>query len=339
MMDLHSIWYVLIAVLIAGYAILDGFDLGVGILHLFMKKEEDKRTGMKAIAPVWDGNEVWLITAGGALFAAFPPVYATVFSGFYLVMMLALAALIFRAVSIDFREKVSDSPRLQKTFDITFGIGSLSAALLFGVAVGNILRGLPIGVDFMWKGSFLGLLNPQSILVGILTVVLFTMHGALYLAIKSEGDLRTAMAKKAQRLWRVFLIIYAGTTFWMASISDYLFAGVMSNPLFWIFFLLLIASVVMIKIWTNIRKYFRAFIASSALIASMIGLAGVSMFPRLAPSNINLAYSLTAYNASSSDYTLKVMLIIVILTLPFVLGYTIFIYRVFKGKVDLSDSY
>ncbi len=164
-MDLNTIWFLLVAVLIIGYAILDGFDLGVGVLHLFTRNEEEKRINMNAIGPVWDGNEVWLLTGGGALFAAFPIVYATVFSGFYIALMLLLFALIFRAVSFEFRGKV-ESVKWKKTWDAAFGIGSLLPAVLFGVAVGNILRGIPIDGNGIFTGNFFTLLNPYSILVG-----------------------------------------------------------------------------------------------------------------------------------------------------------------------------
>ena len=185
-MDLNIIWFLLIAVLLIGYAILDGFDLGVGVLHLFTKDENERRININSIAPVWDGNEVWLLTAGGALFAAFPIVYATVFSGFYLAFMLLLFALIFRAVSMEFRGKV-DSPKWRSVWDWAFGLGSLLPALLYGVAIGNILRGIPINSEGYFTGNFFSLLNPYSILVGLLSLVLFTMHGSIYLSMKSAG--------------------------------------------------------------------------------------------------------------------------------------------------------
>lgn len=173
-MDLNTIWFVLVAVLITGYAVLDGFDLGVGVLHLLTKKEEEKRVNINAIGPVWDGNEVWLLTGGGALFAAFPVVYATVFSGFYIALMLLLLALIFRAVSFEFRGKV-ENERWKKSWDYAFGIGSLLPLILFGVAIGNILRGIPIDINGIFTGNFFTLLNPYSILVGVLSLFLFTM--------------------------------------------------------------------------------------------------------------------------------------------------------------------
>ncbi|MCL5030614.1 MAG: cytochrome d ubiquinol oxidase subunit II, partial [Bacteroidetes bacterium] len=176
-MDLNLTWFLLVGVLIIGYAILDGFDLGVGVIHLFTKDEIEKRIEMNAIGPVWDGNEVWLLTGGGALFAAFPIVYATVFSGFYIAFMLLLTALIFRAVSFEFRGKVNSSG-WKKLWDLAFGLGSLLPSILFGVAIGNILRGIPINEQGNFTGSFIDLLNPYSILIGLLSLAMFIMHGA-----------------------------------------------------------------------------------------------------------------------------------------------------------------
>ena len=338
-MDLNITWFLLVGVLIIGYAVLDGFDMGVGILHLFTKDENEKRTEMNSIGPVWDGNEVWLLTGGGALFAAFPVVYATVFSGFYIAFMLLLFALIFRAVSFEFRGKV-DSNSWRNFWDYAFGIGSLLPAILYGVAFGNILRGIPLDKAGNYTGTFIGLLNPYSVLIGILSLVLFALHGSLYLAIKSEGVLRKRMAGLANKFWIAFLIIYILATFFTFFEASFLFDSVLKNPLFWILFILLIGSVLYIPVSVKGEKYFRAFLSSSVMITSMIGLAAISLFPRLVPSSIDLAYSLTIYNASSSQRTLSTMLIIALIGMPIVIAYTFFIYRIFKGKVVLNkESY
>jgi len=339
MIDLNMAWFVLIGVLIIGYAILDGFDFGVGVLHLFAKNDAERRINMNAIGPVWDGNEVWLITAGGALFAAFPMVYATVFSGFYLAMMLLLVALIFRAVSLEFRSKV-DSPGWRKLWDTSFGLGSLLAPILFGVAVGNILRGIPINADGAFTGTFLGLLNPYAILIGLLSLVMFVMHGALYLTVKTEGELQQRMSKHASTTWMAFVVLYLLATIYTFFDASFLFDGILANPLFWILFILLLGAIVYIPIALKAGRHFRALISSSLAIACMIGLAAVSMFPRLVPSSTDLAYSLTAYNASSTPRTLTVMLIITLIGMPIVIGYTIYIYRIFKGKTVVeADGY
>ena len=338
-MDLNTIWFLLVGVLLIGYAILDGFDFGVGVLHLFTKGENRRRININAIGPVWDGNEVWLLTGGGALFAAFPIVYATVFSAFYLALVLLLFALIFRAVSLEFRGKV-ESPTWRAVWDWAFGIGSLLPAILLGVALGNILRGVPIDATGSFTGSFLGLLNPYSITVGILTLVLFVMHGAIYMTMKTSDDHRQWMMKWITPSWVAFIILYSLATLATFFEAGFLFQGLLTNPLFWVLILLLFGSVLYVPAAMKGEKYFRAFVASSTLIASVIGLAAVSLFPRLVPSNIDLAYSLTIYNASSTTGTLSTMLIIALIGMPIVIGYTIFIYRVFRGKVVLTkESY
>ena len=336
-MDLQAIWFLLVGVLIIGYAILDGFDLGVGALHLFLKDEKERRLSLNAIGPVWDGNEVWLLTGGGALFAAFPVVYATVFSGFYLALMLLLVALILRAVSMEFRGKV-ESAAWKSFWDWAFGIGSLLPAVLFGVAFGNILRGIPINEQGLFTGSFLGLLNPYSVLVGLLSLALFIMHGAIYLGLKTDGALRERMVSTASAFWVGTVGLYTLATLVTFFVSPFLFDGVLKNPLFWVLFLLLLASLVSIPVLLKGKKLFVAFLASSAFIASIIGLSALSLFPRLVPSITNLDYSLTIRNASSTQGTLTVMFIIALIGMPIVIGYTIFIYRVFKGKVELNEA-
>ena len=338
-MNLNSIWFLLVGVLIIGYAILDGFDLGVGVLHLFARSDEERRLFINAIAPVWDGNEVWLLTGGGALFAAFPVVYATVFSGFYLALVLLLVALIFRAVSLEFRGKI-DSPGWRRFWDYSFGIGSLLPAVLFGVAFGNILRGIPIDAAGNFTGSFLGLLNPYAVGVGVLSLVLFTMHGATYLALKTDGELRMRMVSWASRLWIAFIALYIIATAASLLTAPFLFERLLGNPLFWILFLLLLAAGLSHPIALKAGGIFKAFLASSLTIAAMIGLCALSLFPRLVHSLTDLRYSLTIDNASSSQATLTVMLIIALIGVPIVIAYTWFIYRVFKGKVVIGpESY
>ncbi len=337
MIDLNTVWFLLIAVLIGGYAILDGFDLGVGVMHLFAKDENERRLHMNAIGPVWDGNEVWLLTGGGALFAAFPVVYATVFSGFYIALMLVLFALIFRAVSFEFRGKV-DSPKWKRMWDWLFGIGSLIPAIVFGVAIGNILRGVSVNGNGYYLGNFFDLLNPYAILIGLLSLSMFVMHGAIYMILKTEGELHDRMVKWANGAWMIFVLFYLLSTIYSFFEAAYLFQNVFSNFLFWLFLVFMLLSLVSLPVLIKGKNPFRAFLTSSLLILSMIGLMAVSLFPRLVPSNIDLAYSLTIYNASSSQLTLTTMLIIALIGMPIVIGYTIYIYRVFKGKVKLEEN-
>jgi cytochrome d ubiquinol oxidase subunit II len=338
-MDLNVTWFLLVGVLIIGYAILDGFDLGVGVIHLFTKNENQKRIAMNSIGPVWDGNEVWLLTGGGALFAAFPIVYATVFSAFYIAFMLLLAALIFRAVAFEFRSKV-ESAAWRSTWDYAFGIGSMLPSILFGVAIGNILRGLPINNNGYYTGTFLDLLNPYSILIGLLSLTMFIMHGSIYLAMKTEGDFRHRVIGWTNKAWVIFILLYVIATFVSLFEAPFLFEGILRNPIFWVLFILLLVSVLYQPIAVKAKRFFQAFLSSSITIASMIGLVAVSLFPKLVPSNISLDFSLTIYNSSSSQNTLTAMLVIALIGMPIVIAYTVLIYRVFKGKTVISkESY
>lgn len=337
-MDLNTVWFLLVGVLIAGYALLDGFDLGVGVLHLFARSDEERDTHVASIGPVWDGNEVWLLTGGGALFAAFPVVYATVFSGFYLALMLLLVALILRAVSMEFRH-AHDGHRWVRAWDYAFGIGSLLPAVLFGVAVGNVLRGVPIAKDAAWAGSFLGLLNPYSVLVGVVSLVLFTMHGAVYLRMKSDGALAERLGRWIPKLWAGFVAVYAAATAWSIFGQPHLFAKVAGNPLFWTLALVLLAGIAGVPIANAKDRRGLAFVASGTTIVAMIGLAAVSMYPTLVFSSLDPAFALTIYNASSTPRTLMTMLIIALLGMPLVIGYTIFVYRIFRGKAGHAAGY
>ena len=336
---LQFAWFVLFMVLVSGYAVLDGFDLGVGILSLFRKSPDERRIMINAIGPVWDGNEVWLLTGGGALFAAFPIVYATVFSGFYLAMMLLLFALITRAVAMEFRSKV-EAEGWRRFWDLAFGISSFLPALLFGVAVGNIMRGIPLDAEGLFTGSFLGLLNPYSIVIGLLSVVMFTCHGALYMAMKGEGRLEEDMKAWASKAWVAWIVLWVVATAYSFFETPHLLEGMTANPLFWVTFLVLLAALIHIPIATKAGNLMRAFLSSSAAIVAMIGITAIGLFPRMVPSSTDLAYSLTIANSSSTERTLTVMLVIALVGMPIVIGYTVFVYRVFKGKVVITpDSY
>jgi cytochrome d ubiquinol oxidase subunit II len=334
-MDLNTIWFILVAVLLAGYAVLDGFDLGVGVLHLFARDEEERRAHRTSIGPVWDGNEVWLLTGGGALFAAFPAVYATVFSGFYLALMLLLFALILRAVALEWRSQMGEQG-WRRGWDHAFGVASLVPSILFGVAVGNILRGLPIDADGNYLGTFLGLLNPYAILIGLVSLAMFVMHGALWLRVKTEGALADRMRKVALGTWIALIALYAVATAATIYVSPHLFDGVTGRAAFWVFLVLMLAAHVAVPVMVRRGQDLKAFLASCTAIVSMIGLAGVSLFPRLVPSSLGLDYSLTIYNASSSPKTLGTMLVIALIGMPLVIAYTAMIYRVFRGKVRLE---
>jgi cytochrome bd ubiquinol oxidase subunit II len=333
--DLNTIWFLLVGVLFTGYAILDGFDLGVGILHLFVKKDHDRRILLNSIGPVWDGNEVWLVTGGGALFAAFPGAYATVFSGFYNAFMLLLVALIFRAVAIEFRSK-EPGTTWRQAWDIAFSLGSFLAALLIGVAMGNITRGIPLNAEGDYAGTFLGLLNPYSLLLGLTVVALFAMHGAIYLVLKTEGDLQAEIRGWVPRLIGIFLtlfILFNVATFFEC---PNLVAVMKSRPVGFVVLLLDIAVALSIPRIIRSGCEFSAFLASCLTMVLLMAVLGISYFPNLVISHPEVSNSLTVYNVASSPKTLANMLVIAMIGVPIVLAYTASIYWIFRGKTRLG---
>ena len=335
--DLNTIWFILIGVLFTGYAILDGFDLGVGALHLFTKTDVERRTFLNSIGPVWDGNEVWLVTAGGALFAAFPEVYATAFSGFYLALMLLLFCLIFRAVAIEFRSK-QEMLWWRRLWDVSFTVSSVVASLLIGVALGNIAIGIPLDANHEYIGTFLGMLNPYSILVGITTLALFMMHGAIYVVMKTEGGLHDKVRGWINNTIIFFIICYAITTMATLLYVPQMADVIKQHPILFIVPLLNMLAIANIPREIYHGRDWRAFLSSSCAILFLLALFGIGMFPNMIFSNPNPANSLNIYNAASSQKTLRIMLIIAALGVPAVLAYTASIYWIFRGKVKIDSS-
>lgn len=336
MLDLQTTWFLLIGILLTGYAILDGFDLGVGILHLSLARtDRERRILLNSIGPVWDGNEVWLLTAGGAIFAAFPPVYATVFSGFYLALMLLLTALVLRAVSLEFRSKL-ESPSWRAAWDAAFAFGSFLPALLFGVAIGNVLRGVPIGADGEFAGSFLGLLNPFALTVGLLSTAMFVMQGASWLTLRTNDELRLRALRVAGWSWVAFVALWVVTTILARAAAPHLWANY-ANPLAWFAPLLFVGATIAYPFALRAGNGPRLFASSSLSIAGLIAIMGQALFPYMVPAYPGLANSLTIRNASSTPLTLTVMLVIALVGMPFVIGYTIFIYRKFLSPVVLDE--
>ena len=334
-MDLNILWFILLGVLLAGYAILDGFDLGVGIVHLAVKKDEERRVLMNSIGPLWDGNEVWLVTFGGALFAAFPNAYATAFSAFYTAFMMLLFALIFRAVSIEFRGK-HDSPAWRSFWDVSFCVASTVATLLFGVAVGNAMRGMPIGADMEFQGKFLGLLHPYCLLVGLFAVATFAMHGSIYLYLKTEGELQQRIREWMWRTFGFFLVLYIFTTIFTLVAMPLATHNFAEHPWVWTVVVLNVLAIANIPRAIHLRRAGYAFASSCATIAALTFLFGVALFPHLIYSSLNPEWSLTVYNAASSHKTLAIMATMAAFGLPFVLAYTSVVYWVFRGKVQLG---
>jgi cytochrome d ubiquinol oxidase subunit II len=334
-LNLATIWFILVGVLLTGYAVLDGFDLGIGALHLFTSKDQERRVMINAIGPVWDGNEVWLVTGGGALFAAFPNVYATVFSGFYLALMLLLASLIFRAVAIEFRSK-QPMHWWRQLWDIGFAGGSLLSSLLIGTALGNIAWGVPVDANGEFAGTFLGLLTPYPLLVGVTTVALFMMHGAIYGVLKTEGELHDKLRRWAMN--SIIFFVISAVTLTMATLLfvPHMAARVREHP--WLFS---VALANMLAIANIPREFHRgndglAFLSSCAAIVTLMALFALNLFPYLVYSLPHPENSLTIYNAASSPKTLGIMLLIAGIGVPVVVAYTISIYWIFRGKVKLD---
>jgi cytochrome d ubiquinol oxidase subunit II len=330
------IWFVLEGILLTGYAILDGFDLGVGILHPFVPRDDtERRIAINSIGPLWDGNEVWLVTFGGALFAAFPEAYATVFSGFYSAFMLLLFALIFRAVSMEFRSKV-DHPRWRRVWDWGFFAGSTLATLLFGIAVGNAMLGIPLDESGNFTGSLLHQLGPYPILVGSMTVMLFAMHGGLFLYLKTEGDFQRRLRDWMWRSFGLFLVAYMLTTIYTVALVPRATANFERYPLA---ALIVVANVLAVA---NIPRCLhwgwpaKAFVSSCVVIATLTLLFGFALFPNLVTASNDAAHSVTVFNAASSPKTLTIMLVIALVGMPFVVAYTGIIYWTFRGKVRLD---
>jgi cytochrome d ubiquinol oxidase subunit II len=334
-LDLNSIWFLLVGVLFTGYAMLDGFDLGIGALHLFTNKDDERRLLINSIGPVWDGNEVWLVTGGGALFAAFPDVYATVFSGFYLALILLLAALIFRAVAIEFRSK-QPMRWWRQMWDVSFAGGSVLAALLIGVALGNIAWGVPLDEHGEFAGTFLGLLTPYPLLVGLTTVALFMMHGAIYGVMKTEGELHDKLREWTRRCTIFFVICAVTLTMATLLYVPHMAARLRANP--WLFSVALLNMLAI----ANIPREFhhgrdrQAFLSSCGAIVTLMALFSINIFPYLVFSPQAPEHSLTIYNAASSTRTLGIMLVIAGIGVPAVLAYTVCIYWIFRGKVKLD---
>jgi cytochrome d ubiquinol oxidase subunit II len=334
-MSFQSVWFLLIAVLWVGYFILEGFDFGVGILLPFISRgEADRRAVLTTLGPVWDGNEVWLLVAGGATFAAFPEWYATLFSGFYLPLFLILVALIVRGLAFEYRSKYG-KPQWRKRWDMAIFIGSALPALLWGVAFANIVHGVPLekasSGSIEYVGGFFNLLNPYALLGGVVTLTVFLTHGAHFLALKTDGKIRLRAHALAMRLGLVAAVAAVGFLIW----SNLMLPAL--NTKF------LVLSIATALIWVGAivanlkRREGWAFIASSVAITTFVSGLFVALYPRVMPSSRGAQFDLTIFNASSSNYTLKVMTVVAVVMTPIVLLYQGWTYWVFRKRVSASQ--
>jgi cytochrome d ubiquinol oxidase subunit II len=334
-MELQTIWFILIGVLFTGFFLLEGFDYGVGILLLFLGKDDiDRRLIINSIGPVWDGNEVWLITAGAAMFAAFANWYATMFSGFYLALVLMLLALIVRGIAFEFRSK-DERPAWRTLWDWMIFVGSLVPALLWGVAFANVVRGVPIDAEMQYVGGFWNLLNPYALLAGLAAVSAFALHGATFLGLKTKDGLLERAEKAAAWLWLPTVILVLAATI-LGSFATDIFSH--RGPVLWVVAVAAVAALLAAGWFIRARRHGWSFVMSSLTIVLTCVTVALGLYPRLMVSSLNPEWNLTIYNASSSEYTLRVMGIIVLIFLPIVLLYQGWSYWVFRKRIGREDE-
>ena len=333
---LAEIWFVLFVVIVAGYLILDGFDMGVGILLLpLARTDSERRTFLNSIGPIWDGNEVWLVLAGGVLFAVFPLAYASLFSGFYVAFMLVLFVMILRTVAMEFRSK-EEGTRWRSFWDAVFALASIGLAFLLGVAFGNIVSGVPLDSDGNMTVHLIDLLSPFALLVGATTVAMFSMQGSLYLVMKTEGELQQRVQRAVPRLILAFFLLNTSVVVAMVLSKQDITARYVND--IWPVIFPAAALIALVLAWRFVRqgREFLAFLASSATIALLLVSGAIGIFPNLIISTTDAANDLTIYSAASADNTLVVCLIIAIIGMPFVLLYTAGVYYFFRGKTRVD---
>ena len=333
----YSVWWFLVfGAVISGYAILDGFDLGAGALHLFLKKEQSRRIALNAIGPVWDGNEVWLVIGGGALFAGFPVAYAAIFSAFYVPFFIFLIGLIWRSVAIEFRSK-EPGKYWRLTWDVVYNFACVVMSLSLGLMLGNIALGIPLNANKEFEGSWLSFFNAFSIMVAFTTLALFMMHGAIYLAMKTENRLYTKLTILAKNFTTFFVFCFVITTVYTLLYIPHLSDRIKSSAEFFAIPLIMMLAIANIPRMLNKGKYRHAFVSSSVTIASLLIMVAIEVFPYLLYATNDPTNSITIQNASSSPKTMKILLIIALIGTPLVATYTAFVFWTFKGKVKLDE--
>jgi cytochrome bd ubiquinol oxidase subunit II len=334
-MDLNILWFILITILFVGFFFLEGFDFGVGILLPFLgKNDSERRIIINTIGPHWDGNEVWLVTAGGAMFAAFPHWYATLFSGFYVALFLLLVALILRGVSFEFHSKVANQ-KWHSLWDWSAFTGSLVASLLLGVAFANLAKGVPIDGNMTYTGTLWTLLNPYGVIGGLAAIVGFSLIGAIFLSLKTSGKLMERAQSTAYKLWLPAVIILFALL-----VSTYFYTDILSRPVVYPGILLFASfgALLLVGYFIAHKKNGWAFVLMGAHIILTIISCFQIMYPRLMISTTNPTFSLTIYNASSSSYTLKVMTIVALIFVPIILVYQVWSYWIFRKRIDTSST-
>jgi cytochrome bd ubiquinol oxidase subunit II len=334
---INTVWFIALAFLLAGYAVLDGFDLGVGALHLVLgRNSRERATLIDTIGPVWNGNEVWLLAAGGAMFVAFPHLYATSFSGFYLALMLVLWLLLLRGLGIEFRHQI-DNELWRHAWDVVFSLASGLLALLFGVALANVLRGVPLDTSGEFRGTFTLLLNPFAILGGLLSVGVLALHGAAWVALKTEGELQARARRFGRTLWWMAMGLLAAMIAASFVVRPDFTNNFLAHP--WLNVIPVIAgsAAIAIRVYQKREDDLRAFVAVGAMIAATIGSVAAGLYPVLLPARPGSAHpGLDIYNAASSPGSLRVALGVFLFGMTLVVVYLVNIYRIWRGKVRES---
>jgi len=344
---METVWFIIVAVMIAAYVVLDGFDLGAGIIYLIVgKTSEDRRKVLRSIGPVWDGNEVWLLAAGGTLYFAYPQLYASAFSGFYLPLMMVLWLLMLRGIGIELRAHMNN-PVWQGFFDVIFSVASALLAIFFGAALGNVIRGVPLGADgyffeALWTdfrlGPHPGILDWYTVMAGVVALVTLTAHGALYVTLKTDGDLGQRARRLTIAVWPVqlalTLISLLATWFVRPSIKE----NYLTYPIGFLIPILVFGSLVLMLVWTRRGKELAAFLASCIYITGMLVGAVFALYPVVLPASTDPAYNLTIHNAAAAHHGLTVGLIWWTLGMILSVGYFVYVYRMFRGKVQLEGG-
>jgi cytochrome d ubiquinol oxidase subunit II len=344
---METLWFILIALMLTAYVELDGFDLGVGIIApLVAKGHGERRLVLRSIGPVWDGNEVWLLAAGGALYFAFPRLYASSFSGFYLPLMMVLWLLMLRGIGVELRSHISD-PMAWSAFDFVFSLASILLAIFFGAAIGNVVRGVPLGADgyffeALWTnfrvGPHPGILDWYTVLTGVLALVTLAVHGAHYLAVKTEGEIQLRARKVAAAGGLALGVLTVLSLVATLSIRPAVLDNFRAYPLGWIIPVIVLASLIAMPLARRKGSDKGAFLASTAYIAAMLVGAAFALYPNLLTASTDPSFSLTVHNAKTGDYSLRVGLIWWLLGMVLATGYFVFLYRSFRGKVALGDE-
>jgi cytochrome d ubiquinol oxidase subunit II len=336
--DYPTLWYLVIGSLFSGYAILEGFDFGAGAWHLFFRKDLSRRIAINAIGPIWDANQVWLVIGGGALFAGFPIMYATMLSAMYIPFMLFLMFNVLRAVAIKFRS-AEEMRWWRNSWDIVYSVSCIMIAFLLGVVLGNILQGFALGPNFSYQGGiFFSFLNPYAIMVGFTTLSIFMTQGAIFLLLKTEGRLHARLTFLLKKGMVFFIISFGITTLYTLVFIPEVTANFRENPLYFVVPILSFLAVANVPRLVSQKRYMMALVFSSLTMSFLLILVAIQLYPTLLISTIDPKYSVTIYNAASSQKSLGIMLTIVVIGAPLLATYFFFLYRTFNGKVTLDDT-